>query len=183
MGYSYRTMLFHLLLSIPGPHEPWPLMPALFFFFSVIPIHCCFDVLGTYLAFVKSQHFVTRTLISPKNDSWRTSAEIPYDDVSLIPGYCFWLVEANFPCVTTNQSYFLDLSSGAPSVRMVFLRSLLRRLFAGKVELNSLNVGCFLTLEQPSMHCTLNARSRRKQLVLFSRGSLSYPRRSILIYS
>ena len=107
----------------------------------------------------------------------------PYDDVSLIPGYCFWLVEANFPCVTTNQSYFLDLSSGAPSVRMVFLRSLLRRLFAGKVELNSLNVGCFLTLEQPNMHCTLNARSRRKQLVLFSRESLSYPRRSILIYS
>ena len=33
------------------------------------------------------------------------------------------------------------------------------------------------------MHCTLNARSRRKQLVLFSRESLSYPRRSILIYS
>ena len=57
-SYLFLALMSHGLLCL-----------LFFFFFSVIPIHCCFDVLGTYLALVKSQHFVTRTLISPKNDS------------------------------------------------------------------------------------------------------------------
>ena len=57
-------------------------------------------------------------MVSPPNDAWKTSAEIPY-----------WM---EFHSI----------------IDMEFLRSFLRRHFAGKPVVVSPNVGCFLRLQQ-----------------------------------
>ena len=48
---------------------------------------------------LNSRHFTTPKLVSPPNDVWETSAEIPYW------WRIFWLVEANFPRCTTTTRY------------------------------------------------------------------------------
>ena len=49
------------------------------------------------------------------------------DDVSLPrPGWCFWLLEANFPSSMPNQKHYLDLGSDSIVISMEFLGSFLR---------------------------------------------------------
>jgi len=76
-----------------------------------------------------SRHFATPARVSPRNNVWETSAEIPY----------WWrantqiwvVVEANFPCGTTNQKSYLG--SDTSSV----WNFCARRHFAGKPEVAS----------------------------------------------
>ena len=71
------------------------------------PIFFCRDKLFNSFAWEKSRHFATPSLVSPSNDVWGTSAEIPYwwrvtSQISVV----LWLVEANDPLGTTNQSTY-----------------------------------------------------------------------------
>ena len=109
------------------------------------------------VAWENSRHFVTQPTASPRNNIWETGAEIPYWWQLSLPrsGYCFWLVETNFPRNTTNQKHFPDLGSDIV-ISMKFLRSFLRCHFTGKPLVTSRNIGCFLRLlphEVSEMSC------------------------------
>ena len=109
----------------------------------LLPIH-------TNVAWENSQHLATLPLVSPANDVWETSAEIPY----------WWHVTtqdlgsaSDWSCRVGNwlqpiRKYYPDLFSDTSSVlnRISALVSILRRHFAGKPEVASWNVGCFLNL-------------------------------------
>ena len=58
--------------------------------------------------------FATPPLFSQQNDVWETTTEIPYSDV-VTTGQYFWLIEANFPCATTNKIHQPDLASDRSS--------------------------------------------------------------------
>ena len=76
-------------------------------------------------------------IISPQNNVWETSAEIPY----WWSGKWFWLVEANFqPIRSTTQVWVVMVIS------IEFLHSFLRCRFVGKPVVGLWNVSCFLKL-------------------------------------
>ena len=54
---------------------------------------------------LNSRHFATPKLVSPPNDVWETSAELPYW------WRVFWLVEANFPRGTTTMRHQYGISA------------------------------------------------------------------------
>ena len=54
---------------------------------------------------LNSRHFTTPKLVSPPNDVWETTAEIPYW------WRIFWLVEANFPRGTTSTRHQYGISA------------------------------------------------------------------------
>ena len=56
---------------------------------------------------LNSRHFATPKLVSPPNDVWETSAELPYW------WRVFWLVEANFPRGTTTMRHQYGISARA----------------------------------------------------------------------
>ena len=95
------------------------------------------------LGWENSRHFATPPLISPRNDVWETSAEIPYwwSVTTQIFGLCFWLVE-----VRHDQSEVKPRSGKQGVISMEFLRLFLRRHYARKPVVASRNVGCFLKL-------------------------------------
>ena len=83
----------------------------------------------------KSRHFATSPLVSRRNDVWGTSAEIPHWwRVTTQIWVVQWLVKMCF------------IQSEAHVISMEFLRSFLRRHFAGKPVVASPNVSCFLRL-------------------------------------
>ena len=48
-------------------------------------------------------------MVSPRNEVWEMSVEFYSDDASQPRcGYCFWLVEANFPWGTTSRKHYPD---------------------------------------------------------------------------
>ena len=84
-----------------------------------------------FLAWESSRHLATLPLVSPPNDGWETSVEIPYwwrvttqNWVVLLIG---WI---KFP-TRRNQSKALPRSGSWRVISMEFLRSFLRRHFAG----------------------------------------------------
>ena len=97
------------------------------------------------LVWENSRHLAMLPLVSPPNDVWETSAEIPYwwrvttqIWVVLLIGRAAW--EFYF-----NQSEALPRSGWWRVISMQFLRLFLRRHLAGAV-VASPNVGCFLRL-------------------------------------
>ena len=98
------------------------------------------------LAWESSRHLATSHLVSPQNDVWETSAEIPYwwrvtsqIWVVLLIGRATW--EIYF-----NQSEALPRSGWWLVISMEFLHLFLRHHLAGKPGVVSPNVGCFLRL-------------------------------------
>ena len=84
-------------------------------------------------------------LVSPQNDVWETSAEIPCtDDVSLPrSGYCFSLVKANFPRGMNNQKQIWVVTRHQyGNTALVSQMSFARKRVEG-----SWDVGCFLRLD------------------------------------
>ena len=64
------------------------------------------------LAWENSRQSGTLPLVSPPNDVWEKSAEIPYWWLVTIQIWVvLWLVESNFPRGTINQEHYLDLGS------------------------------------------------------------------------
>ena len=95
------------------------------------------------------RHFMAPSLVSPRNDVWEISAEIPYwwrittqIWVVLLIGRATW-------DICFNQSEALPRSGLWRVISMDFLRSFLRRHCVGKPMVASSNVGCFLRLPQP----------------------------------
>ena len=94
------------------------------------------------LAWEKSWHLAKPPLVSPRNDVWEMSAELPYNahlgsasDWSIVPQkHCFNQSEAQLP------SGLWQVSS------MEFLQSFLRHHFAEKLVIASRNGDCFLRL-------------------------------------
>ena len=81
-------------------------------------------------------------MVSPRNDVWKTGAEISY----------WWRITPQFWVVLLiGQSEALTRSRYWRVISMEFLRSFLRRHFAGRPSVVSRNVGCFLRL-QPVLH-------------------------------
>ena len=72
------------------------------------------------VAWENSRHFETPSLVSPRNDVWETSAEIPY----------WWRVSSqtcvvrliSWKFVPTNQKHYPDLGGDASSVWNFFTR-------------------------------------------------------------
>ena len=98
------------------------------------------------IAWENRQHFATPRTVSPRNDVWETSVEIPY----------WWRVTTRIWVVLLigwgkfhkrhDQSEALPRSRYWCVVSVEFLRSFLRRHFAGKPLVASWNVLCFLRL-------------------------------------
>ena len=98
------------------------------------------------VAWENSRHFTTPTLVSPRNDAWWTSKEIPYwwrvttqIWVMLLIGW------SKFP-TRLNQSEALPRSGKWHLISIKLLRSFLRRHFAGKPVTAPRNVVCFVRL-------------------------------------
>ena len=94
-----------------------------------------------------SGHLATLPLVSPRNDVWEMSAEIPY----------WWRVTtqiwvklpigwSKIP-IAAQPIIALTRSGWWHAISMEFLRSFLRRHFAGKPVVALPNVGCFLRLK------------------------------------
>ena len=93
-----------------------------------------------------SRHFSTLPLVFPRNDVWKTSAEIP----------CWWRVTGQIWVafligraareICFNQSETLPRSGWWRAISMEFVRLILRRLFTEKPVVASPNVSCFLRL-------------------------------------
>ena len=99
-----------------------------------------------YVAWENSRHLATLPLVSPPNDIWETSAEIPYWRhvttqiwVVLLIGCAAWEI-------WFNQSEELPRSGWWRVISMEFLRSFLKRHLAGKPVVASPNVSCCLRL-------------------------------------
>ena len=83
------------------------------------------------------------TAVKKQMTSEKRAQKFNTDDVSLPrSGWCFCLVESNFPHDTTNQKHRPDLGI----ISREFLRLFLRRHLAGKPVVAMRNVGCFLCL-------------------------------------
>ena len=70
-----------------------------------------------YLALENGWLFTTPPLVSPRNDMWATTEEIPYWWHSLFrSGYRSWLVEVDFSRNRTNQKHYSEPGSDTMSV-------------------------------------------------------------------
>ena len=67
-----------------------------------------------FTAWENSRHFAMPPLVSPQNDVWGTSVQLPYWWRVTTQ---IWVVEANFPHGTTNQKHNPDLGADASKVR------------------------------------------------------------------
>ena len=94
------------------------------------------------------RHFATPTLVSRETTSEKWAQKFHTDDVSL-PRVSLlrsgWLIGRT---ASTNQKHLIPSPGWWYVISMKFLRSLLRRHFAGKPVAASRNVGCFLRLFQ-----------------------------------
>ena len=99
------------------------------------------------LVWETSQHLATLVLVFQPNDIWETRAEILYwwrvtTQIWRVVLLIGWI---KFP-TRHDQSEALPRSGKWHVISMEFLRSFLRRHFAGKPVVASRNVGCFLRL-------------------------------------
>ena len=101
--------------------------------------------LFTCLAWENSRHLATLPLVSPPNDVWETSEEIPYWWRVTTQIWVVLLIGWNKFPTRHDQSEALR-RSGWWRVNSSFLRSCLRRHLAGKPVVALPNVGCFLGL-------------------------------------
>ena len=109
------------------------------------------------IAWENSRHFVTPQLVSPWNDVWETSAEIPY----------WWRITTQIWVVLLRvawESWFTQSEAPPRSgycrvISMEFLCSFLRRHFAGKPVVPSRTVGCFLRLV---IYTVIKQRKKRR---------------------
>ena len=85
-------------------------------------------------------------LVSPRNDVWGTSAEIPYWWRVTTQIWVRLLIGRAMRKICLNQSEALSRPRQWHVIKMEFLRSFLRRHFAGKPKMASRNDGCFLRL-------------------------------------
>ena len=90
----------------------------------------------------RSYHWFPREMTSEKR-----TQKFHTDDASLHRSrYCFWLVVSREKFTSANQKHYPALGSEWRVISVEFLRSSLRRHFAGKPVVASRNVGCFLRL-------------------------------------
>ena len=98
------------------------------------------------LAWENSWHFATLPLVSPPNDIWETSTEIPYWWCTTTQIWVVLLIGwIKFP-TRYDHSEALPKSVLWCVISMEFLCSFLRRHLAGKPVVASPNVDCFLRL-------------------------------------
>ena len=67
--FNSATKCFYKLNQTKYVMNPWEFWPIFFF---------CRDKLFNSFSWEKSRHFATTSLVSPSNDVWGTSSEIPY---------------------------------------------------------------------------------------------------------
>ena len=84
------------------------------------------------VAWENSQHLATLSLVPPPNDLWETSAEIPYGWRVTTQIWIMFLIGWIKFLMRHNQSEALPGSWKWCIISMEFLRSFLRRHFAGK---------------------------------------------------
>ena len=99
------------------------------------------------LAWENSRHFATIPLVSPRNDVYETSTEIPYWWRYTTQIWVVLLIGWSKFHRRHDRSEALARSWHWRVISMEFLRSLLRRHFAGKPLVASRNVVCFLRLD------------------------------------
>ena len=107
------------------------------------PVACC--LVGMATALENSLHFETPPLVSLRNDV-ETSAEIPYWWRVTTQIWLVLLIGRAARKICFGQLYVLTRSGQWPFISMQFLRSFLRRHFAGKPVITAPNVNCFLRL-------------------------------------
>ena len=109
--------------------------------------------------------------LSPRNNVWETSAEIPYwwRVTSQI-----WLVEANFPLGTTNQRHYQDLGISALVSQVSFCGEARGRLWSSQWFLNSVSYevpSCVNNLHLLACHFYFGKNINRvKPFKIFSRN-------------
>ena len=103
----------------------------------------------SHLAWESSQHFKTPPLVSPRNDLWETCAEILYWWRVTTKIWVVLLIDRAAREICFSQSETLSRSGWWHFICKEFLRSFLRRHFAGKPVVASWYVGCFLRLKPP----------------------------------
>ena len=98
------------------------------------------------------RHFATLPLVSPRNDAWETSAEIPYwwRVTTQIKVWCFWLVVPLGKFASTNQKHYPDLGSDVSSVWNFCARS-----FRGETSGGVTKCRLFLRLSQTPLIRTM----------------------------
>ena len=103
-----------------------------------------------HLVWENSWHLATLPLVSPRNDIWEKSAEIPYwwrVTTQIWVESKFWLVESNFPRSTTNQKHYPDVGSNVTCHQYGISELFSQTSFGGETSgIASPNVGCFLRL-------------------------------------
>ena len=98
------------------------------------------------IAWENSQHFAMPLLVSPQNDVWETSAEIPYWWRTTTQNWIVLLIGwSKFP-TRHDQSEAFPRSGLSHIISLEFLRWFVRPHFTGKPVVASSNVCCFLRL-------------------------------------
>ena len=96
------------------------------------------------VAWENSRHLATLQLVSPPNDVWETSAEIPYWWRVTIKIWVMLLIGRATWEIWFNQSEALPRSWEWRVVSLESLRSFIKRHLEGKLMEASPNVSCFL---------------------------------------
>ena len=99
-----------------------------------------------YVAWENSRHLATLPLVSPPNNIWETSAEIPYWRQVTTQIWVVLLIGCVAWEIWFNQSEQLPRSGWWSVISMEFLRSFLRRHLVWKPFVASPNVSYFLRL-------------------------------------
>ena len=97
-----------------------------------------------HVAWENSRHLATLQLVSPPNDVWETSAEIPYWSPVTIKIWVMLLIGRATWEIWFNQSEALPSSWERRVVSLESLRSFIKRHLEGKPMEASPNVSCFL---------------------------------------
>ena len=107
-----------------------------------------FTVTCTGLAWEISLLFATVPLVSPRNDVWETTSEIPYWWRVTTQIWVVLLIGRAAKQICLNQSEALSRSRMWHVMSEEFLKAFLRRHFAVKLVVGSQSAGCFLRLVQ-----------------------------------
>ena len=103
-----------------------------------------FTVTCTGLAWEISLHFATLPLVSPRNEVWETTTEIPYWWRVTTQIWVVLLIGRAAKEICLNQSEALSRSGLWHVMSKEFLQALVRRHFAVKLVVGSRSAGCFL---------------------------------------
>ena len=114
------------------------------FLWSISVFFLFFTVSCTGLAWEISLYFATVPLVSPRNDVWETTAEIPYWWRVTTQIWVVLLIGRAAKEICFNQSEALSRSRLWHVMSKEFLKAFLRRHFAVKLVVGSRSAGCFL---------------------------------------